>query len=113
MPTLRFDLDMNILNLAIDQESLQIVQFLSTYYHEDTLVNYSLVNHKYQKGMQAIHQVMSLGHLSLIKAVIEMGADINVTMHDSLNAMHCAAQTYHGLISLLVLENDFNFDPNL
>ena len=34
-----------------------------------------------------------------------MGADLNATMHDGLSAMHCAAQTYHGLISMLILQS--------
>lgn len=104
IPALRFDHDMNILNLAIDQESIQVVQFIAHYYQEDPLLTYSLVNHQYSKGMQAIHQVMSLGHLSLITAVIEMGADVNAAMHDDLQAIHCASQTYHGLLSLFVLK---------
>lgn len=42
---------MNILNLAIDQESIQVVEYLEQYYQEDLVVKYSLVNHKYNKGM--------------------------------------------------------------
>jgi len=34
---------------------------------------------------------MSLGHLELINAVIEMGGDVNSKMHNDLTAMHCAA----------------------
>ena len=71
IPALRFEHEMNILNLAIDQESIQVVEFLATYYQDDT----TLVNHKYSEaGMQAIHQVMSLGHLRLIETVLGMGA---------------------------------------
>jgi len=51
IPALRFEHDMNILNLAIDQESVQVVEFLASYYSEDN----SLVKHQYAKGMQAIH----------------------------------------------------------
>jgi hypothetical protein len=29
--------------------------------------------------------------LGAIHAVVEMGADLNATMHDELGAMHCAA----------------------
>lgn len=36
-----------------------------------------------------------------------MGADLNATMHDELGVMHCAAQTYHGLLSLLVFSKKF------
>lgn len=46
---------MNILNLAIDQESVEIVQFLSEYYKNDVELLKSLVHHRYSKNMQAIH----------------------------------------------------------
>jgi len=76
LSNLRFDYDMNVLNLAIDQESVDIVNFLFEYYGQDEVVKFCLVHHKYAKGMQAIHQVMSLGHLELIRVVIKMGADL-------------------------------------
>jgi hypothetical protein len=55
------------------------------------MVKFTLVNHRYSKGIQAIHQCMSLGILRLIKAVVAMGADVNATMHDEMSVMHCAA----------------------
>jgi len=33
-------------------------------------------------------------------------------MHDQLQAAHCAAQTYHGLLSLVVLKRSFLVDWN-
>lgn len=40
-----------------------------------------LVNHRYNKEMQAIHQVMSLGNLQIIEILVkQMGADINSKM---------------------------------
>jgi hypothetical protein len=49
----RFDHGMNILNLAIDQESSEIVEFLAESLSKEKLK--ILVSHRYGKGMQAIH----------------------------------------------------------
>jgi hypothetical protein len=62
--------------------------------------------------MQAVHQVMSLGHLTLINIVTEMGADVKSTMNNNLTTMHCAAQTYHGLLSMLILDKRFRVGVN-
>lgn len=84
---------MNILNLAIDQESTEIVLHLSEILNKDQIK--SLVTHRYGKGMQAIHQAISLGELCMITTLTEkMGANINTKMHNNLSSMHCAAQTY-------------------
>ena len=55
---------------------------------------------------------MCLGNLNLIRTVIDLGANIEDTMHDQLGALHCAAQSYHGLVSILYLQKKFNLDPN-
>lgn len=98
---------MNLLNLAIDQESVSIVQFIQNQFKAHDEERKSLVNHRYLRGMQAIHQVMSLGHLTLINIVVEMGGDLASTMHNSLTPMHCAAQTYHGLLSLALMTKQY------
>lgn len=53
---------MNVLNLAIDMESVDIVKEMKRLYQNDKDLLQSFVSHKYAKDMQAIHQVMSLGH---------------------------------------------------
>jgi hypothetical protein len=51
-----------------------------------------LINGKYIKGMQAVHQVMCLGNLRLIDIVVDkLGGDISQRMSNDLTAMHCAA----------------------
>ena len=52
---MRFEHEMNVLNLALDQEAGDIVEFLKEFYADDQIAKYSLLNHKYSKGMQAIH----------------------------------------------------------
>jgi hypothetical protein len=47
---------------------------------------------------------MSFGILSQIKRVVnDFGADIKARMHNKLSTMHCAAQSYSGYLSILVL----------
>ena len=48
---LSFELDMNILNLAIDQEAQDVVLLLRDLFKNDQLIAYKLVSHKYFKGM--------------------------------------------------------------
>ena len=55
---------------------------------------------------------MSLGHLVLINLVLGMGANVNSVMKNNLTTMHCAAQTYHGLLSMLILHKKFKIDVN-
>lgn len=56
---------------------------------------------------------MSLGHLTLINCVLKMGGEVNSKMHNQLTAMHCAAQTYHGLLSILVLAKRYDVRVNV
>jgi ankyrin repeat protein len=107
IPNLRFEHDMNLLNLAIDQESVSIVQFIQSLFKNHDEERKSLVSHRYLRGLQAIHQVMSLGHLTLITIVLDMGGDLSSNMHNNLTPMHCAAQTYHGLLSLALMTKQY------
>jgi len=45
--------------------------------------------------------------------VNQMGADLNSKMCNDLSVVHCAAQTYTGSLSIIVLCKLFNFDVNL
>jgi hypothetical protein len=71
---------MNILNLAIDYESVEIVNYLCELIKQ--LPHFkSMLTHKYSKDMQTIHQVMSLGELRLINLIaFDMKVDIHKTM---------------------------------
>ena len=51
---------------------------------------------------------MSLGHFKLINIVFEMGADADAKMKAGLTTMHCATQTYHGLLSMLLLKKKYD-----
>lgn len=50
--------------------------------------------------------------MALINSIIEMGADLLATMNEEMSTMHCAAQTYHGLLSILILSKRFNISVN-
>ena len=50
----------------------------------------------------------------MIEIVVKgMGADLNAKMFNDLSVIHCAAQTYTGSLSILVLCKFFDFDVNL
>lgn len=44
----------------------------------------------------------------MINTVLEMTGDVNSRMHNKLSPMHCAAQTYHGLLSLVIMTKRYN-----
>lgn len=57
---------------------------------------------------------MSIGNLRMIEIVVkEMGADITTKMCNDLSVIHCAAQTYTGSLSILVLCKLYGFDVNM
>lgn len=47
----RFEHNMNVLNLAIDMESVEIVREISKVYKEEQTMLQSMVNHRYAKEM--------------------------------------------------------------
>lgn len=102
---------MNILNLAIDQESVNVIEFIA-----DTLTSQqtkALWTHKYAKDMSAVHQAASLGNLAILKTLTEqMGCNVHVKMQNNLSVMHCAAQTYGGILSILFLQETFEMGIN-
>lgn len=65
----RFEHGMNVLNYAIDQESTNIVQFMAVHFKQEQVRQ--LVEYRYAKEMQAIHQAISLGELKLITILTE------------------------------------------
>jgi ankyrin repeat protein len=57
---------------------------------------------------------MTLGILSQIERVVgEFNADINSRMHNDLSTMHCAAQSYCGYLSILMLVKKYHMSPNI
>ena len=57
---------------------------------------------------------MNYGILNQIKTVVdEFGADVNARIHNQLSTLHCAAQSYCGYLSILVLVKDYKVSPNI
>jgi ankyrin repeat protein len=75
----------------------------------------NLVQHSFGKNkIQAVHQVMSFGILSQIELVVEeFGADVRARMHNKLSTLHCAAQSYSGYLSILVLVQKYKLSPDI
>ncbi len=55
-----------------------------------------------------------MGNLRIIDLVVNvMHANIYSKMFNELSVMHCAAQTYTGSLSILILAKLHNFDVNM
>ena len=56
---------------------------------------------------------MTLGNRTLIYLILNnFNADLDVYTLKKLSVMHCAAQSYQGYISILILRNEFNYQVN-
>jgi ankyrin repeat protein len=57
---------------------------------------------------------MSFGILNQIEMVVKkFGANVEARMHNKLSTMHCAAQSYSGYLSILVLVQKYKLSPNI
>jgi hypothetical protein len=69
--SVRFEKNMNILNFAIDNESVEIVCYLAELLKDRPEEKKFLVQHRFgNNSVQAVHQVMSVGNRILIEVVI-------------------------------------------
>jgi acetamidase/formamidase len=64
---IRFEQNMNILNLAIDQQKLNIIEYLD--YSLTKRQKIILTSHTYQNGLSAIHQAASLGVRTILDLI--------------------------------------------
>lgn len=56
---------------------------------------------------------MSIGNLRIIQLVVDdLKGDIESKMCNDLSVLHCAAQTYTGSLSILILCKLYNFNVN-
>ena len=87
---MKFVKEMNILNLAIDQEKVQIVKYLAAALPKDEKL--ALVHHKSTEGINAVHQVVALGNAELTRLVInEFGGDLCSLSEKQIGVLHYAA----------------------
>ena len=57
---------------------------------------------------------MSFGILSQIELVVEeFGADVRARMHNKQSTLHCAAQSYSGYLSILVLVQKYKLSRDI
>ena len=112
--SMRFDKMMNILNFAVDQERVNIVDHLAKLTQGRDDLKKELVDYKFgQNQNSAIHQAMILGNRELIDILIdEFNAPLDVKAHNEMNVMHFAAQQYNGYISILILVKKHGFSVN-
>ena len=111
---MRFDKMMNILNFAVDQERVNIVDHLAKLTQGRDDLKKELVDYKFgQNQNSAIHQAMILGNRELIDILIdEFNAPLDVKAHNEMNVMHFAAGQYNGYISILILVKKHGFSVN-
>lgn len=56
---------------------------------------------------------MTLGELTMIELIaVDMKCDATAEMLNGLEPMHCAAQTYPGLLSILFMNQRLGIDVN-
>ncbi len=68
------------------------------------------INQRYFKDGQTLLNIAAFyGHLHLVKKLVELGADINMTNKDGKTALHCAVQNRQQAVFNWLLENGANY----
>lgn len=112
---IQFENGGNILNFAIDNERVAIVQHLAKMTEGRPDLKRELIEHRFRLDQfQAIHQAVSSGNKAIIDSLLEdFGAPLDSVTGRKVTVMHCAAQTYQGYLSILVLSREHNFSVNV
>ena len=115
LANLEFEGGANVLNFAIENERIAIVQHLAVLTKERPMIRRSLLEHRFRMDqISAVHQVMSIGNRNLINVLLhDFEASLEMTTQNKLTVMHCAAQQYYGYLSMLVLHEECGFDVNV
>jgi hypothetical protein len=65
---MRFENNMNVLNLALDLAKIRVVVYLSSFLSKQE--KFELVRHEFS-GISAVHQAVSIGSIKLITILLE------------------------------------------
>ena len=90
---LSFDFGMNILNFAIDQERMSIINYLAIVTADNPELQKKLATNRFDKNeIQAIHQAVTVGSKQILDCIIEnFKADLDAKTAVGLTPLHCAA----------------------
>ena len=93
LASFEFESNANILNFAIEQERINIVQHLAVLTKNRPDMRKKLLEHRFRSDeISAVHQVMTMGNRQLIDAILnDFDADVNLRTQKKLTVMHCAA----------------------
>ena len=84
---------MNILNFAIDQERMSIINYLAIVTADNPELQKKLATNRFDKNeIQAIHQAVTVGSKQILDCIIEnFKADLDAKTAVGLTPLHCAA----------------------
>lgn len=95
---------MNILQLICFEESVKILDYLTRTLLNDGNLRFELAEHRDDlTGVQAIHLAAASGNRTVIELLIEQyGSDPREKTTMGQTVLHCAAQRYEGVLSILI-----------
>lgn len=86
-------------------------------YDEKAISNDQLMNVRHQSGSYLVHRAIEIGHWKLVKKLIDLGVDLNVTMisedgfEDDGSPLHFAARTNNAhILDLLLSVSSLNIN---
>ena len=112
LTTLRFEYNMNILQLVCHEEALEILQYLCQFLAAHEGLRKELTNYRDSHlGSQAIHLAAASGNNKIIRLLHEnFGASLTELNGHGQTVLHCAAQRYEGIASLFLFSRQFCID---
>lgn len=104
--SLRFESNMNILQLICFEEAVKIFDMLNRNLSHDSKVRFELGEHRdSHNGCQAIHLAAASGNRKIIDTLIEKyGANPKELTTMNQTVIHCAAQRYEGVLSIFIFD---------
>ena len=90
---LEFEGGTNILNFAIENERVSIIQHLASLTEERPEIREELLNHRFRPDqLCAVHQVMAAGNRTMINLILnEFGESLEPRTNNNLSVLHIAA----------------------
>ena len=101
---MRFDYNMNLLQLICFEEANLILDFIRAKFEGDIEAKRQLAQHRETSmGSQAIHLAAATGNRYIIEVLmLEFEGDPFENTDGNQTVMHCAAQRYEGVLSIFI-----------
>lgn len=112
MNTLRFQYNMNLLQLVCHEEAANILNYLYLQLENDNSAKKQMVEHRDgHLGSQAIHLAAATGnHIIIEILIVHFNVDVHETTLSKQTVHHCASQRYDGIAAIFLFSRVYKID---